>query len=82
MRPLCAAPNSRSDPGAVIFPHLILELKFKSHVPTIFRRLVEDCGLSPQTASKYRLAMAALNVYTSSGLASPSAVATGRTEHA
>ncbi len=72
----------RSEPGEVIFPNLILELKFKSHVPTIFKQLVEDCGLSPQTASKYRLAMAALNVYTSSGVASPSAVTTGRTEHA
>ena len=54
-----------SDPGKIIFPGLILELKFKSHVPTIFKRLVEDCHLSPQTASKYRLGMAALNGYTS-----------------
>ena len=71
-----------SDPGDVICSALILELKFKSHVPTIFKQLVEECSLSPQTASKYRLGMAALNGYTSSALPSPSVVATGRTEHA
>lgn len=71
-----------SDPGQIIFPGLILELKFKSHVPTIFKRLVEDCHLSPQTASKYRLGMAALNGYTSRSPISPSVVPRGQTEHA
>ena len=71
-----------SDPGDVICSALILELKFKSHVPTIFKQLVEECHLSPQTASKYRLGMAALNRYTSSALPSSSAVTTGRAEHA
>jgi hypothetical protein len=71
-----------SDPGDVFFSALILELKFKSHLPAIFKRLVEECSLSPQAASKYRLGMAALNGYTSSGLASPSVVATGRMDHA
>ena len=83
---LRVAPVSRaqfsSDPGDVICSALILELKFKSHVPTIFKQLVEECSLSPQTASKYRLGMAALNGYTSSALPSPSVVATGLTEHA
>ncbi len=82
---LCVTPVSRvqfsSDPGEVILSALILELKFKSHVPVIFKQLVEECGLSPQTASKYRLGMAALNGYPSSALASPSVGATGRTEH-
>lgn len=71
-----------ADPGKVIFPGLILELKFKSHVPTIFKRLVEDCHLSPQTASKYRLGMASLNGYTLTSHPSPSAVTTGREEYA
>ena len=71
-----------SDPGKVMFRGLILELKFKSHVPIIFKRLVEDCHLSPQTASKYRLGMAALNGYTSESHISQSAAARGQTEHA
>jgi VTC domain-containing protein len=71
-----------SDPGKVILPGLILELKFKSHVPTIFKRLVEDCHLSPQSASKYRLGMASLNGYTLTSHPSLSAVTTGRTEYA
>ncbi len=83
---LRVAPVSRaqfsSDPGHVMCSALILELKFKSHVPTIFKQLVEECGLSPQTASKYRLGMAALNRFTSSALPSSSVVMTGRTEHA
>jgi hypothetical protein len=72
----------RSDPGEVMCSALILELKFKSHIPAIFKQLVEECRLTPQTASKYRLGMAALNGYTSSARPSPPVVATGRTEHA
>jgi hypothetical protein len=83
---LRVAPVSRvqfsSDPGEVMCSALILELKFKSHVPAIFKQLVEECHLSPQAASKYRLGMAALNGYTSSALSSSSVVATGPTEHA
>ena len=71
-----------SDPGQIMCSALILELKFKSHIPTIFKQLVEECRLSPQTASKYRLGMVALNRYTSSAHPSASVVATGRTEHA
>ena len=71
-----------SDPGTVVLPDLILELKFKSHVPTIFKRLVEDCHLRPQTASKYRLGRTSLNDYTLTSQPSPSAVTTGRSEYA
>ena len=70
-----------SDPGKVVLPGLILELKFKSHVPALFKRVVEDCNLRPQTASKYRLGMAALGGYAPTSL-SPSAVSTERTEYA
>ena len=71
-----------SDSGTVVFPGLILELKFKSHVPTLFKRLVEDCNLSPQTASKHRLSMAALNGYTSKSHLSPSSATSERTKYA
>jgi hypothetical protein len=43
----------------------ILELKFRTHLPAVFTRLVEEFGLMPQTASKYRLSMAALHQHAS-----------------
>ena len=39
---------------------VILELKYRSQLPALFRRLVEEFGLTPGTASKYRLGMTAL----------------------
>jgi hypothetical protein len=39
---------------------LILELKYRRHLPAIFRQLVEEFALSPEAASKYRLGMHAL----------------------
>ncbi len=51
-----------SEPGTPVLPESqILELKFRTHLPAVFTRLVEEFGLSPQTASKYRLSMGALN---------------------
>ena len=38
----------------------ILELKYHARVPAVFRRLIEEFALKPQTASKYRLAAAAV----------------------
>jgi hypothetical protein len=38
----------------------ILELKFSGTAPALFRRLIEEFTLNPQPASKYRLAVAAL----------------------
>jgi len=40
--------------------HHILELKYHARVPAVFRRLIEEFALKPQTASKYRLATAAV----------------------
>ena len=40
--------------------HNILELKYRARVPAVFRRLIEEFALKPQTASKYRLAAAAV----------------------
>jgi hypothetical protein len=39
---------------------MILELKYNIQFPSIFKRLVEEFALRTQTASKYRLGMAAL----------------------
>jgi VTC domain-containing protein len=38
----------------------ILELKFRGYVPAVFRRLVDEFALTPEPASKYRLALSAL----------------------
>ena len=48
-------------PGALISKeHHILELKYRHSMPGIFKQLVEEFHLKPQTVSKYRLAAAAL----------------------
>ena len=39
---------------------MILELKFRGHLPAIFRRLVEEYNLQAEPASKYRLTMSEL----------------------
>ena len=39
----------------------ILELKYRTEVPALFKRLVEEFGLRPQTASKYRIGIAAID---------------------
>lgn len=40
---------------------LILELKFRSHyMPAVFKRLIDELRLSPQTSSKYRLGLATI----------------------
>jgi hypothetical protein len=62
---LHAAPANRvrfgADAGVPVMPGAhILELKFRTHLPAVFTRLVEEFGLSPQAASKYRVSMAGL----------------------
>ena len=48
-------------PGLPILPQqLILELKFRGHLPTVFKRLIEELRLTSSTASKYRFGMTAL----------------------
>jgi hypothetical protein len=44
----------------VLERQVILELKYRHHLPAIFKRLVEQFALAPQRASKYRLGIAAL----------------------
>jgi len=55
------APVFVRDAGEPFLPgHNILELKYHARVPAVFRRLIEEFALKPQTASKYRLATAAV----------------------
>lgn len=50
-----------SDEGLpVLGGRYILELKYRSHVPVVFKRLIEDFNLRPQAVSKYRLGHATL----------------------
>lgn len=56
-----AAPRFSGNGGALVVDgQMILELKYRQHAPAIFKRLVEEFGLEPQRASKYRLGMTAL----------------------
>ncbi len=49
--------------GTSLLPgEMILELKYRAHVPAVFKRLVEEFRLNPRPASKYRLAARALGV--------------------
>ena len=55
------APAFAADAGEPFLTgHNILELKYHARVPAVFRRLIEEFALKPQTASKYRLAVAAV----------------------
>src|SRR5215217_4482153 len=48
----CFAP----EPGETfLHGRAVLELKYHARVPAVFRRLIEEFALQPQTASKYRL---------------------------
>ena len=58
----------------ILEPSMILELKYRSVVPLVFKELVEEFGLRPQTASKYRLGIAALDPRAANGAGQPSAV--------
>jgi hypothetical protein len=45
---------------AISEPRLILELKYRGDLPTVFKRFIAEFALSPQATSKYRFGMAAL----------------------
>jgi hypothetical protein len=44
------------DTVALLDGHMILEMKYRAHVPVAFKQLVEQFQLYPRPASKYRLA--------------------------
>lgn len=54
-------PSFTTSPGVPVGEGLlILELKYRQYMPSLFRRLVEEFALRTETASKYRLGIAAL----------------------
>ncbi len=62
---LSASPIDRigftAEPGrAFLDGRRIVELKFRSTLPAIFKRLIEEMVLAPGTVSKYRLGISAL----------------------
>jgi hypothetical protein len=64
---LAAAParhlTFETRPGAVILEHrVVVEIKFQQTAPAVFRHLLEEFNLTPQPASKYRLAVEALSL--------------------
>ncbi|BDC52834.1 VTC domain-containing protein [Bryobacterales bacterium F-183] len=65
-RQLAAQPIDKfefsANPGEAIFPDgkVILELKFRHRMPSLFRELIDDLVLTPQPLSKFRLAAGAL----------------------
>lgn len=58
---LTRTPGFSPERGQPVVPgQMILELKYRQHVPAIFKRLVEEFALEPRRASKYRLGMTSL----------------------
>lgn len=52
-----------TDEGMVLSPdQRILELKYKAEIPGLFKELMQKFDLQPQASSKYRLAVAALEL--------------------
>ena len=49
-------------PAAFLNGHMILELKFRGTMPTVFRQLVDSFALAPGRASKYRTAADILGI--------------------
>ena len=59
--------SERSCGANFLNDHIILELKFRCDLPSMFKLLIEEFALGPQPVSKYRMASVAL------GLATPGA---------
>ena len=59
-------------PGTdVLLDRLILEMKFRGPLPTVFKRLIEEFCLNPLSVSKYRLGMGTLEGLTPGGALLP-----------
>jgi hypothetical protein len=58
--PVTAVAFSTLDPVSALDGQMIVEMKFRGPVPSMFKGLVEEFGLSPRAVSKYRLGVAAL----------------------
>lgn len=51
--------------------HVIIELKYRQETPVLFKRLIDEFSLTPQSVSKYRLAAAALGLVKPVGTRAP-----------
>ena len=51
---------SSETPVSFFDDRTIVEIKYRVQLPVVFKRLIEEFALEPQSASKYRLGMAAL----------------------
>lgn len=66
-RKITALPISTIDftnePGIEVLPgQEVLELKYRVHVPPLFKDLIEELNLQPRAISKYRMAVEALGL--------------------
>ena len=56
-----AEPRFRDERGDLVLPgQMIVELKYRQHLPAILKRFIAEFGLEPQRVSKYRLGMTRL----------------------
>lgn len=62
---------------SILEKRLILEFKFRGHLPALFRSLIEELKIDAQTASKYRFGMTALGYVPAEGGGSFPAPETG-----
>lgn len=60
VRPADRAVFHGGDGAIVIDRDVVIELKYRAHMPVIFKELVETFALTPRAVSKYRLSVAAL----------------------
>jgi hypothetical protein len=53
----------RFDPDGgvpILAGSMVVELKFRNHLPAVFKRLIEEFRIEPQRVSKYRLGLSAV----------------------
>jgi hypothetical protein len=55
--------------GPTLTDQVLLELKFRRHLPGLFRVMMQDFGLEPGPLSKYRIAIHALGKTAAGGTA-------------
>jgi len=55
--------SERTESEAFLEEYAVLELKYRSELPAVFRELIDSFGLAPVPVSKYRCAMAESEVH-------------------
>jgi len=64
------------DGSRLLDNQVVLEMKYRREMPALFKMLVEEFTLNPQSVSKYRLAAMALDLVTEPGSAARSEAST------